>query len=160
MKTKTTLIVAGGFALAALSSMSAGEAGTKLKQMDTDGDGRVSRAEHAAAALAAFGKLDTNSDGIVTAEERAAGQEKKSSKLKFWEKDKDDTSSLSPTGKLDQADQNSDGQITRAENETFAEARFTALDADKDGALVEKELAAADAEPAPAKDDKPARTGN
>jgi Ca2+-binding EF-hand superfamily protein len=134
---KTTLIAAIGLALAALPSAFAGDAATKLKQMDPDGDGRITRTEHAAGVQAKFGKLDTNSDGIISAAELAADREQRTtSKLKFWEKD----NKTPVSEKLSSLDQNGDGQVTRAEYETHADASFTALDADKDGTISEKEL--------------------
>ena len=45
----------------------------KFKQMDTDGDGRISAAEHAAGAQKMFAKMDSNHDGGITAAEMEAG---------------------------------------------------------------------------------------
>lgn len=138
MKTTTLMIVAGGLALATLPSVFAGDAGAKFKDMDANGDGRVTRAEYAAGQQAKFAKLDTNADGAISPEEVSAGLQKKTSKLKFWAKD----DNASGTEMLSAFDQNTDGQITRAEFESGAEARFAGLDTDKDGALTEQELEA------------------
>ena len=46
--------------------------GGHLKRMDTDHDGKVSRAEALAAAEAAFARADANGDGFVTPEEMRA----------------------------------------------------------------------------------------
>ena len=46
--------------------------GGHFKRMDTDNDGKVSRAEAVAAAEAAFARADANQDGFVTAEEMKA----------------------------------------------------------------------------------------
>jgi Ca2+-binding EF-hand superfamily protein len=46
--------------------------GGYLKRMDTDGDGKVSRAEALSAAEAAFARADANADGFVTKEEMRA----------------------------------------------------------------------------------------
>ena len=46
--------------------------GGPLKRMDSDGDGKVSRAEALAAAEAAFARADANGDGFVTPEEMRA----------------------------------------------------------------------------------------
>ena len=46
--------------------------GGHLKRMDTDNDGKVSRAEALAAAEAAFARADANGDGFVTPEEMKA----------------------------------------------------------------------------------------
>jgi Ca2+-binding EF-hand superfamily protein len=134
-KTKTSLIVACGLALAALPPVFAGDADEKFKMMDTNSDGRVSREEHAAAAHARFGKMDVNSDGIVTtAELEAADGGKKSSKLKFWEKD-----DKKSAGKASMLDLNADGQITRAEHESATVTVFARLDASNDGYLSKDE---------------------
>ena len=46
--------------------------GGHFKRMDSDNDGKVSRAEALAAAEAAFSRADANQDGFVTAEEMKA----------------------------------------------------------------------------------------
>jgi Ca2+-binding EF-hand superfamily protein len=46
--------------------------GGHFKRVDTDGDGKVSRAEALAAAEAAFARADANGDGFVTPEEMKA----------------------------------------------------------------------------------------
>ncbi len=42
---------------------------SKMKQADTDGDGRVSQAEHTAWSTAEFSRMDTNRDGYITSDE-------------------------------------------------------------------------------------------
>lgn len=150
MNTKTTMIVAGALALAGLPSAFAGDAGAKLKEMDADGDGRVTRAEYAAGAQMKFAKLDTNGDGVVSPEEVSAGARKKTSKLKFWEKD----DKASGSEMVSAFDQNTDGQITRDEQQVGVETKFAALDTNKDGALTESELEAGPS-PKPVKEDRP-----
>jgi Ca2+-binding EF-hand superfamily protein len=140
---KTTLIVAGGFVLAALPSVFAGSTGAKFKQMDTDSDGHISREEHAAVALAAFDKLDANRDGVVTATELAGNQEPRAGKPRSTETKSAGTSLLPPTSPLSRADQNGDGQITRAEQQADADLVFVAIDSNKDGVINESELEAA-----------------
>src|SRR4051812_14759751 len=44
-------------------------AGTEMKMMDTDNDGKVTRDEHTAGARKMFEMMDTNKDGKVTATE-------------------------------------------------------------------------------------------
>lgn len=135
MNTKTTLIAASGLALAFLSPAVA-NAGDKFKEMDSDGDDRVTRAEYSAGALAQLAQLDTNADGVIFSEEISVGAEKKTSKLKFWQKD---DQAFAP-GMLSSFDQNSDGQVTRSEHQAGVEERFGALDTNNDGALTEDEL--------------------
>ena len=83
--TKTLFTLTCCFALAALPCAFAEKTGehsadAMFKSMDTDGDGRVSRAEHAASATKMFDEMDANHDGIVTAAEMTACHEKKGDK--------------------------------------------------------------------------------
>jgi Ca2+-binding EF-hand superfamily protein len=48
----------------------------KIKVLDTDGDGALSAAEHAAGAKMMFDRMDTDEDGFVTPAESAAGHRK------------------------------------------------------------------------------------
>lgn len=123
--------------LAALPAF-ANDADDKFKLMDTDGDGKVTRAEHAAGAQAMFGKMDANADGVVTADEMSAVHpEKNSSKLRFWEKkDKDE---MSAAEKISVIDTNGDGKISRSEHEAGSDKMFTKMDANDDGVLTKDE---------------------
>src|SRR5262245_15433887 len=51
-----------------------------FKAMDTNGDGKVSEDENAAAAKTMFDTMDTNKDGKVTNEEMTAANEKMTGK--------------------------------------------------------------------------------
>jgi Ca2+-binding EF-hand superfamily protein len=135
----STLILAGGLALGVPAF--ANDADDKFKMMDTNGDGSISRAEHASGAQSMFGKMDANADGTVSATEMEAGMtEKKSSKLKFWEKkDKD---AMSASEKISMIDTNGDGQISRAEHEAGSEKMFTKMDTNDDGSLSKDECEA------------------
>lgn len=140
MKTfKNTLLLAGGLALLSLPAF-ANDDDDKFKMMDTNGDGKITRAEHAAGAQAMFGKMDANADGNVTAAEMdAAYGEKKSSKLKFW--DKKDKGEMPSAEKISMIDTNADGLISRAEHEAGSEKMFTRMDTNDDGVLSKEECA-------------------
>ncbi len=48
----------------------------RIQQMDTDGDGAISKAEFLAHAEEKFDRMDANGDGKITPEERQAMREK------------------------------------------------------------------------------------
>lgn len=133
---KKSMILVCGLALTALPAAFAGDAGDKFKLMDTNADGRVSKTEHSAAAQTMFARMDANNDGTVTvAEMEASHDEKKTSKLKFWDKKE----KLSASEKISAVDLNADGQLTRAEHENASETMFTRMDTDNDGYLSKDE---------------------
>jgi len=142
MNTRILLLFAGSIALTALPSVFA-ETDVQLKQMDRDGDGRISRSEYTAAADARFNKLDTNGDGVIApAELYSIPDPLKSGQMRPGARAEAGGAPGSPAGKLGQADRNGDGQISRAENQADAEAHFDAMDIDKDGAVSANELEA------------------
>jgi Ca2+-binding EF-hand superfamily protein len=132
----TSLIMTCGLALAALPGAFAKDqdAESKFKSMDTDGDGRVSRAEHAAGATLMFNSMDANHDGMVTADEMDAANSLKGKKV--------DRSAKTSAEKIRMIDQNGDGQLTAAEHTAGSAAMFDKMDTNGDGYLSESELAA------------------
>jgi len=137
--TKTSLIITCCLSLAALPCAFAvhteeHSADAMFKSMDTDGDGRVSRVEHAASAKKMFDEMDANHDGIVTAAEMTAYHEMKTNKPA-----KDGMSSAE---KIKAMDTNGDGQLSQAEHEAGADAMFTKMDTNNDGFLSPAECTA------------------
>ena len=91
---------------------------------DTDGDGRVTPSEFAAASQRFFAAVDTDDDGTVSLEEmEAAGAAMKVS----------DRSRARKT--IAAADNDGDGELTLAEFIGFVNARFTRIDRNGDGSL-------------------------
>lgn len=101
--------------------------------MDTNGDGKVSRAEHAAGAKMMFTECDANHDGIVTAAEMDTS-------AKAAKHDKHDKYEKTSAEKIKMIDQNGDGQLTAAEHETGADQMFAKADTDGDGSLSLEEV--------------------
>jgi Ca2+-binding EF-hand superfamily protein len=128
------LMLLGGHAVAGDSPRS--DAPHDTLRADTDGDGRVSRAEAEAASTKKstewFDKLDANKDGYVTQDEisQAKASRRADMKARFDERFKE-------------ADANSDGQLSldevQAKMPRLAD-RFSTLDKDKNGMLTRDEL--------------------
>jgi Ca2+-binding EF-hand superfamily protein len=102
-----------------------------FKKMDANGDGQVTRAEHATSARQMFTQCDANHDGIVTAAEMDS-----LSAVKDEKAGKHETTSAE---KIKMIDQNGDGQLTLAEHEAGTEKMFTAMDKNADGSLSKDE---------------------
>ena len=82
MKTTTKIIIAAistvGIASAALAHNHGGNgprAERMFERMDTDNDGRVTRTDANAFAIARFARMDANADGQITKDERRAARQ-------------------------------------------------------------------------------------
>ena len=98
-------------------------------RMDTNSDGRISRAEYVAARSQRFGQLDHDRDGVVTRSDfpRAAGNPQASARLDAL---------------LGEADGNGDGKVTRQELKKAPAPGFDRVDANRDGYVTRAELQA------------------
>ncbi|MGN6512091.1 MAG: EF-hand domain-containing protein [Lysobacteraceae bacterium] len=96
-----------------------------LRAMDADGDGRISAAEHAAAARRMFAAMDRDGDGRVDLAELAARR---------------GTTPERTAAALDAVDRDHDGGLDADEHAASTRAAFDAMDADHDGALTAAEL--------------------
>lgn len=128
---RSSIIVACGVALCALpSALAGGDSDQHFKLMDANGDGQISRAEHAAGAKKMFKECDANHDGIVTAAEMDA------SVAKHGKPAADDKSSAE---KIRVIDQNGDGKLTVTEHAAGTETMFDKMDKNGDGFLSKAE---------------------
>ena len=105
-----------------------------IKAMDTNHDGMVSAAEHAAYAKTQFDAMDVNHDGQVTVAEMGAAR---MAKLKIKT-----AVALIPASAtiIKPMDSNSDGMVSAEEHATAAEKDFNTMDAKHDGQLSADEM--------------------
>jgi Ca2+-binding EF-hand superfamily protein len=133
-------LVLGGIAVSAAAfltshAMAAGPTDKEFAMMDTDKDGKISAAEHAAGAKAMFEKMDANKDGKVTADEMTAAHKAVTGHAAR-------KSDMTSADKIKAVDSDGDGVLTADEHAKASEAMFAKMDADKDGFLTKQELAA------------------
>ena len=159
----------------ALSLMAAAFAGSawahgdkdKFRTMDSNGDGMISAAEHAAGAQKMFEQMDADHDGSVTAAEMDAGHAKMKDRdddmhgMKAGEKAKADKAMaghdmsghdmswhgmghdrmmMSSADKIAKMDSNGDGMLSAAEHDAGAAAMFKDMDSNGDGSLSRQEF--------------------
>jgi Ca2+-binding EF-hand superfamily protein len=126
------IALACSVAACALPAVSAGPDGDKhFAMMDANGDGKITRAEHATAAKKMFAQCDANHDGIVTAAEMDAAMAAKGEKPGKGDK--------SSAEKIKVIDQDGDGRLTAAEHEAGSEQMFARMDKNSDGSLSKEE---------------------
>lgn len=103
--------------------------------IDADRDGRISAAEHAAAASKMFRAMDANRDGKVTAAEMEAAYEKVNGK-------KASGIDLGAAEKIKAVDRDGDGVLTAVEHAAASKAMFRKMDTDGDATLSRDEWTA------------------
>jgi Ca2+-binding EF-hand superfamily protein len=143
-----------------------------FNDIDTNGDGRISRTENAAGARHQFALMDANHDGFVTAAEMDAYEaQRQDTAARTTATGQAGTSERNPgsaaaradgsgppgavanahgaasdqpssADHIHQADRNGDGRLSSEEFEAAAAARFGQLDTDGDGQLSRSECAA------------------
>jgi hypothetical protein len=103
--------------------------------VDANRDGRISAAEHAAAAKKMFRAMDANRDGNVTAAEMDAAYSKVTG-------NKAEQSGMSGADKIKVVDRDGDGVLTASEHDAASKEMFRKMDADRDGYLSREEWTA------------------
>lgn len=159
------LVLALGGAAVTATAQTSGQPAAKAPARhpaDTDGDGRISKAEQTAMSRRSFGQLDANRDGKVTAQEMTAVRDnamRQNADRQFAAMDADKNGAISKAefvaavtkgakpmqnlGGLAQLDANKDGVLTSAEFEAGPAAAFNRADANKDGFVTQQESQAA-----------------
>src|SRR5215468_11585958 len=94
--------------LAAQAADKPGDHEAMFKQMDTNGDGKISADEHAAAAKKMFEKMDANHDNKVTAEEMTAAHQAVTGQ-------KPEKGEMTSAEKIKMFDTNNDGVLSEDE---------------------------------------------
>jgi Ca2+-binding EF-hand superfamily protein len=131
-KHRNSLALACTIALLASPVAFAGnDAEKQFKKMDTNSDGQISRAEHAAGAKLMFTQCDANKDNAVTAAEMDAAVVAHGEKPAKHDK--------SSAEKIKMIDQNGDGKLTAAEHEAGSDKMFAMMDKNSDGSLSKEE---------------------
>ena len=134
-KTLCTL-VAAMLASAAFGAAAHGPGGDKFKMMDTNGDGQISSAEHAAAVTKMFGEMDADKDGFVTAAEMDAGHMAKMGAEKGEMRGHD----MKSADKIAKMDKDGDGKLSSAEHDAGAADMFKMMDKDGNGSISQAEM--------------------
>ncbi len=108
-----------------------------FKQMDSNGDGEVSRAEYNAFYKQRFDELDANHDGKISHEEMEAARAK--AMKRFGERMQEQFNQ-----RFDAADSNHDGALSRGEAQQMPRVaqHFDEIDANHDGKVTREEIRA------------------
>ena len=135
-KTLCTL-VAAMLASAAFGAAAHGPGDDKFKMMDTNSDGQISSAEHAAGVTKMFGEMDADKDGFVSAAEMDAKHAAKADKGEMRGHD------MKSADKIGKMDKDGDGKLSAAEHDAGAADMFKKADADGNGMLSQSEMSSA-----------------
>jgi len=130
--TLTVVVIALGAAAPAMANSHKvkGERPT-FEQLDTNGDGSLSKAEMTAQIDARFAKVDTNGDGALTAQELVARAPE----------DKKERATKRADRMIKRNDANNDGKLTRDEMpRRNIDRMFKKVDADNNGAISKAEF--------------------
>jgi Ca2+-binding EF-hand superfamily protein len=130
-----TMLVGTAVPVVAVAGDQSGDHEAMFKSMDTDGDGKISAAEHVAAAKKMFELMDANKDGKVTAEEMTAAHEKMTGK-------KAGPGEMSSAEKIKVIDTDGDGALSADEHAAGSKMMFEKMDTNKDGFLTKAEMTA------------------
>ncbi|MDB5937204.1 MAG: hypothetical protein JWQ01_4548 [Massilia sp.] len=128
-------VFAGALLSAALAAVAQVPGDNEFAMMDTNKDGKVSAAEHAAGAKSMFEQMDADRDGKVTATEMAAAHHAVTGKHAG-------KSDMSAADKIKAVDADGDGILTADEHAKASAAMFAKMDINHDGYLSKKEMAA------------------
>jgi hypothetical protein len=110
-------------------------ASNEFAAMDTNGDGKVSRQEHAAGARKMFEVMDADGDGTVTAAEMDAAKPRITGRQPA-------PGELTSAEKIKVVDQDQNGALTRAEHAAASRNMFEKMDVNRDESLSAEEMAA------------------
>jgi Ca2+-binding EF-hand superfamily protein len=135
MQSIKTLALGSIVALLTAQAMAQSNSDRLFSQMDTDKDGKISAAEHAAAAKARFEKMDKSKSGKIVIADEFKQPNKPSRGQATAEAD-------IAVAMLKAMDKNGDGIITAEEHAKAAEERFEKMDTNKDGFLTKEEWTA------------------
>jgi Ca2+-binding EF-hand superfamily protein len=127
--------LAGTLASAYTDKSGAANVDKHMSKMDANGDGQVSREEHARGAQEMFVAMDADKDGSVTASEMEASHGRNTGT-------KPVKAEKSASEKIKAIDHDDDGKLTAAEHRAGAAKMFEEMDKDSDGVLTKEELAA------------------
>jgi hypothetical protein len=123
--------------------------GMGMMRADTDGDGRISRAEAAAAADTRFARMDANGDGKLTPEEMGPRGGRGGSDMPPPPPPAVADAAAPPPARgmgggrgIRRADADGNGSLTRDEFRALEMRRFDRLDANQDGFIDQGEMQA------------------